>query len=139
TKDKSIHKARKTRIDKLIHFRIIIPRFFLTFSMLFNNMLKQSSNRSYEHTTYKMIAPSQPNKNKGMLKWRNVGTHVSHIWDTRSEEHTSELQSRFDLVCRLLLEKERCVKHCRFQPFEEQAHTQVKADQTGVPHTLPRA
>src|SRR5699024_12098507 len=28
------------------------------------------------------------------------------IFDTRrSEEHTSELQSRFDLVCRLLLEK----------------------------------
>src|SRR5438067_8086312 len=25
--------------------------------------------------------------------------------DDRSEEHTSELQSRFDLVCRLLLEK----------------------------------
>src|SRR5437868_7734220 len=29
----------------------------------------------------------------------------SHI---RSEEHTSELQSRFDLVCRLLLEKKNC-------------------------------
>src|SRR5699024_11803337 len=27
------------------------------------------------------------------------------ITRTRSEEHTSELQSRFDLVCRLLLEK----------------------------------
>src|SRR5438067_8947180 len=26
-------------------------------------------------------------------------------WLVRSEEHTSELQSRFDLVCRLLLEK----------------------------------
>src|SRR5438067_5692596 len=26
----------------------------------------------------------------------------------RSEEHTSELQSRFDLVCRLLLEKKTC-------------------------------
>src|SRR5207249_6517690 len=26
-------------------------------------------------------------------------------WKMRSEEHTSELQSRFDLVCRLLLEK----------------------------------
>ena len=25
----------------------------------------------------------------------------------RSEEHTSELQSRFDLVCRLLLEKKK--------------------------------
>src|SRR5699024_12552403 len=32
-----------------------------------------------------------------------------HLWPNgaylRSEEHTSELQSRFDLVCRLLLEK----------------------------------
>src|SRR5207249_11038964 len=27
--------------------------------------------------------------------------------DQRSEEHTSELQSRFDLVCRLLLEKKK--------------------------------
>src|SRR5699024_12764068 len=27
-----------------------------------------------------------------------------HGFDSRSEEHTSELQSRFDLVCRLLLE-----------------------------------
>src|SRR5699024_12478298 len=35
---------------------------------------------------------------------------VSRLWllfgsHNRSEEHTSELQSRFDLVCRLLLEK----------------------------------
>src|SRR5437868_13015266 len=28
----------------------------------------------------------------------------------RSEEHTSELQSRFDLVCRLLLEKKKTKK-----------------------------
>src|SRR5207249_6335901 len=28
----------------------------------------------------------------------------------RSEEHTSELQSRFDLVCRLLLEKKKAYK-----------------------------
>src|SRR5699024_11761062 len=27
--------------------------------------------------------------------------------DARSEEHTSELQSRFDIVCRLLLEKKK--------------------------------
>src|SRR5699024_11694803 len=31
----------------------------------------------------------------------------------RSEEHTSELQSRFDLVCRLLLEKKKsCITYC---------------------------
>src|SRR5438034_4831014 len=29
------------------------------------------------------------------------------IWGTRSEEHTSELQSHSDLVCRLLLEKKK--------------------------------
>src|SRR5699024_12070166 len=29
----------------------------------------------------------------------------------RSEEHTSELQSRFDLVCRLLLEKKKIQKY----------------------------
>src|SRR6478672_13401852 len=29
----------------------------------------------------------------------------------RSEEHTSELQSRSDLVCRLLLEKKKKTKH----------------------------
>src|SRR5699024_6508659 len=33
---------------------------------------------------------------------------IESVWNNsyfRSEEHTSELQSRFDLVCRLLLEK----------------------------------
>src|SRR5699024_11968246 len=31
----------------------------------------------------------------------------ANSWLMRSEEHTSELQSRFDLVCRLLLEKKK--------------------------------
>src|SRR2546427_7175639 len=38
--------------------------------------------------------------------------HVRHI--ERSEEHTSELQSQSNLVCRLLLEKK---KHQFFQEF----------------------
>src|SRR2546421_3951245 len=36
---------------------------------------------------------------------RSVGW--SRLASTRSEEHTSELQSRSDLVCRLLLEKKK--------------------------------
>src|SRR5207249_7020280 len=37
-----------------------------------------------------------------------AGSHVAASESTaRSEEHTSELQSRFDLVCRLLLEKKK--------------------------------
>src|SRR5207249_6315324 len=34
-------------------------------------------------------------------------TIARHLANARSEEHTSELQSRFDLVCRLLLEKKK--------------------------------
>src|SRR5207248_11411392 len=34
---------------------------------------------------------------------------AAHVEEDRSEEHTSELQSPYDLVCRLLLEK----KHTR--------------------------
>src|SRR5207249_4381723 len=36
-------------------------------------------------------------------------TNAGHVVP-RSEEHTSELQSRFDLVCRLLLEKKKTLK-----------------------------
>src|SRR5699024_11550574 len=34
-----------------------------------------------------------------------LNDHFEKVDENRSEEHTSELQSRFDLVCRLLLEK----------------------------------
>src|SRR3712207_7288592 len=35
----------------------------------------------------------------------------------RSEEHTSELQSRQYLVCRLLLEKKKTLCHCHYASF----------------------
>src|SRR5438874_7689633 len=35
------------------------------------------------------------------------GSRQQHVFRSRSEEHTSELQSRRDLVCRLLLEKKK--------------------------------
>src|SRR2546422_5314445 len=34
-------------------------------------------------------------------------TYAWPTWEVRSEEHTSELQSRLHLVCRLLLEKKK--------------------------------
>src|SRR5690625_7022761 len=43
-----------------------------------------------------------------LLKW-----HRSDGIETRSEEHTSELQSRGHLVCRLLLEKKKKRKEMR--------------------------
>src|SRR5437868_12926207 len=41
--------------------------------------------------------------------WRNPNSSPPKR-ARRSEEHTSELQSRFDLVCRLLLEKKKKTK-----------------------------
>src|SRR5207249_8229861 len=43
----------------------------------------------------------------GLLSWTPILALaiLGLFFPSRSEEHTSELQSRFDLVCRLLLEK----------------------------------
>src|SRR5438309_7602929 len=46
----------------------------------------------------------------GSPRWRRATASMSR----RSEEHTSELQSQFHLVCRLLLEKKNR-KHHSFQ------------------------
>src|SRR2546422_6761185 len=46
-------------------------------------------------------------------------TRLVYVWSAekargiRSEEHTSELQSRLHLVCRLLLEKKKNINHSR--------------------------
>src|SRR5207249_10094591 len=42
---------------------------------------------------------------RGVHDHPHAGDHEHLV--VRSEEHTSELQSRFDLVCRLLLEKKK--------------------------------
>src|SRR5206468_13090646 len=43
----------------------------------------------------------------GVASWRGKFSALERKSHTRSEEHTSELQSRSDLVCRLLLEKKK--------------------------------
>src|SRR5207249_8261888 len=50
-------------------------------------------------------APCAPRPRHGALRPRPPAGSPA-----RSEEHTSELQSRFDLVCRLLLEKKKKFK-----------------------------
>src|SRR6266536_6695278 len=45
--------------------------------------------------------------------------HQMVHWASRSEEHTSELQSRVDLVCRLLLEKKKEYRRRPYLPQRE--------------------
>src|SRR5699024_12074347 len=54
---------------------------------------------------YELIPEAEWKLRTHLLKLRNK-TYAQF----RSEEHTSELQSRFDLVCRLLLEKKKMVQ-----------------------------
>src|SRR5207248_5113022 len=44
--------------------------------------------------------------NSGSMKSSGIAAQLTSV-NTRSEEHTSELQSPYDLVCRLLLEKKK--------------------------------
>src|SRR5690554_7096883 len=53
----------------------------------------------------------------GFKHHRGVVVHPVH---PRSEEHTSELQSRPHLVCRLLLEKKK--KKKKIQQYKEKTH-----------------
>src|SRR5258708_12934692 len=48
--------------------------------------------------------------------------------DIRSEEHTSELQSPDHLVCRLLLEKKKQLKHMSYYMDTVHASTRVAVD-----------
>src|SRR5690349_22346336 len=60
------------------------------------------------------LTTSPASNSKGLLelftKTRRLTSAPLYRW-TRSEEHTSELQSRRDLVCRLLLEKKKIKKN----------------------------
>src|SRR2546422_5837213 len=56
----------------------------------------------------KLNFPAQPDGASNAQRVAANQTVISHAdLDARSEEHTSELQSRLHLVCRLLLEKKK--------------------------------
>src|SRR2546429_3627527 len=59
-------------------------------------------------TLFRSVVAQGPSKSSGALSSK---TAAMPSWDSaadrRSEEHTSELQSRLHLVCRLLLEKKK--------------------------------
>src|SRR2546421_2710043 len=55
--------------------------------------------------------PDSPYRNRKAITPTNGGSTAGRaMTEPRSEEHTSELQSRSDLVCRLLLEKKKKIR-----------------------------
>src|SRR5699024_11567973 len=75
-------------------------------NVLFAHQLPPMHPNDYEHSAHKAVRCLAPVPTDNLLQ-----SAVAHelcallLGKHRSEEHTSELQSRFDLVCRLLLEK----------------------------------
>src|SRR5438034_7980709 len=53
--------------------------------------------------------------------WTSSARRFDTQWEGRSEEHTSELQSHSDLVCRLLLEKKKKNKKQNTKDQEQRA------------------
>src|SRR2546428_10287695 len=68
--------------------------------------------RSYDYEA-RAVSPQNrpvahvPNRSAAPASHRWIPPRRLHTGRFRSEEHTSELQSRSDLVCRLLLEKKK--------------------------------
>src|SRR5205085_5455706 len=56
---------------------------------------------------------------------------------SRSEEHTSELQSQSNLVCRLLLEKKKKADH-HYHPICHKSHRTTLSLSPRKPHTSER-
>src|SRR5690606_40187202 len=66
---------------------------------------------------------------------RNHSAENANVPCMRSEEHTSELQSRENLVCRLLLEKKKKNRYAADNDYHELLHkTELYRNNTSVAH-----
>src|SRR3712207_8304788 len=72
------------------------------YTTLFRSSSARSNTAASSEVRAESIRPSRPST----TSWQACSTSAP-CWVSRSEEHTSELQSRQYLVCRLLLEKKK--------------------------------
>src|SRR5688572_32423449 len=77
------------------------------YTTLFRSWEKVNENRSYRQRAWYYTHVYADPKSKDTVYVLNVGAGKSTDGGKRSEEHTSELQSQSNLVCRLLLEKKK--------------------------------
>src|SRR5436309_11466068 len=85
---------------------MLLAQLYIFFSMIHH----QPKSTLFPYTTlFRSVAALQPRIRAEM----SPDPHAIERGG-RSEEHTSELQSRENLVCRLLLEKKKRLQNCRF-------------------------
>src|SRR5699024_6090233 len=112
---------RENDIVKEEYFKSMFQRhnFNVDNKELLNKLMHLPQDSNFDNLTYKEIVYIKEhnlkiNVNQVYTAFNNVdiftpfyNTEFMNFLLSRSEEHTSELQSRFDLVCRLLLEKKK--------------------------------
>src|SRR5256884_6774607 len=82
-------------------------------SLFRSRLLRDVAQALAEHHVNILSCTSQTSSDRvAKLRFDFELADPSHL---RSEEHTSELQSRLHLVCRLLLEKKKKSKHYKLQ------------------------
>src|SRR5699024_11577473 len=111
----TVHDRLKTnsmkydRIDAIFNSDEVLPIWVADMDLKAPEAVNEALIARAEHGIYGYTFISEDIK-ENVTNW----IKEKHNWDVktdwltfspRSEEHTSELQSRFDLVCRLLLEK----------------------------------
>src|SRR5690349_23148636 len=84
---------------------LIFVDFFFFFFFFFNDTATTEIYTLSLHDALPISRRVLPGK--GILPVRAPRANMAALTKARSEEHTSELQSRRDLVCRLLLEKKK--------------------------------
>src|SRR5437867_9805515 len=94
--------------------RFVSPFFFF--------LIRRRPPRStlFPYTT--LFRSVETRRRSGIQQSRQSQHANKHRQADRSEEHTSELQSPYDLVCRLLLEKKKQHLHDLKQPFQVVLH-----------------
>src|SRR5699024_7781700 len=92
-----IKKPKIIYLGNAVNFDSPVLHGLKIFNILENHPINTAKIYKYEFNVMLEI-----NRNDNANKQRNT-----RAFGSRSEEHTSELQSRFDLVCSLLLEKKK--------------------------------
>src|SRR5260370_10647849 len=108
----------------LLFFFLMIRRPPRSTLFPYTTLFRSKMTRSTSHETKIDVPPAKGVK----LKTDGVGLWVTDelavtAQRNRSEEHTSELQSHLNLVCRLLLEKKKTnQKESTYREVKQQAH-----------------
>src|SRR5690554_2075556 len=102
----------KSNLNSMKNRFVILPFYCLLFACLFACNNSNTNNASVQSIVFD-ASEAQDSFDFGAItdtSYQIIALETSDDFLIRSEEHTSELQSRPHLVCRLLLEKKKKLK-----------------------------